>query len=274
MKNILKFALIALFGGFLLASCQKEKDNTPKKTEKAITLQQMENPDNPYDKQGKLHNEMLDYVAKTTDISSAKELTSEDMIGVVKKFYDVKKMDFSSRQMKGYEELFSIYAELGYGNGTAMLDSKLCEWFPALCNAGPGPYLPAPDMPLFLLDSDDGGTSTGRTLNFIDSVKVIESKILANKDLSDKQRRAFLCRSSVARFSAGYWHNVLTIQKENSPYYESIQALEGPCVTCDVLGGDAAGAAVGALVGGVGAGPGAAIGSLAVATEKLIRWLW
>lgn len=274
MKNLLKFALIVLFGSIVLTSCHKEKDDTPQKVEKTVTLKQMENPDNPYDKQGRLHNELLDYTAATIDISSAKELISEDMIDLVKKFYAAKKMDFSSQQMKGYEELFSIYAELGYGDGygSGTIRSRLCERYPFLCTTGP--YAPVPDIPIFLLDGENGGTSTGRTLKFIDSVKTIESRILANKDLSDKQRRAFLCRSSVARFSAGYWHNVLKIQKENSTYYESIQALDGPCITCDVLGGDAAGAAVGALVGGVGAGPGAAIGSLAVATEKLIRWLW
>lgn len=271
MKSILKFATAAIFGGIILTSCHKDKNDIPQKVEKKITLNQMQNPDNPYDEQGKIHNEFLDYAAKAIDIGSTKEMTSKTTLDLVKRFYTLKQMNLGARQMKAYEELFRNYAESGIGNdgGVSALKSQWCEYFPGLCD------ILRTCLPTILLSKTNGGTSTGRTLKFIDSVKQVERKIFLDKGYTDKERKALLSLASVARFSAGYWHNVAKIKKENSPYYKSIQVLAlSDCPACDVVMGDAVGAAVGSAIPAVGTGAGAAIGSLAVATAKIINWLW
>lgn len=271
MKSILKFAAAAILGGIILTSCHKDKNDIPQNVEKKITLNQMENPDNPYDEQGKIHNEFLDYAAEAIDIGSTKEMTSKATLDLVKRFYTSQQMDFDARQMKAYEELFRNYAESGIGNdgGVIALKSRWCEYFPGLCD------VLKTCLPTFLLSKTNGGTPTGRTLKFIDSVKQVERKILLDKDYTDKERKTLLTLTSVARFSAGYWHNVTKIEKGNSPYYKSIQAPAlSDCPTCDIVMGDAVGAAVGTIIPAVGTGTGAAIGSLAVATAKVINWLW
>src|SRR5699024_5803058 len=203
---------------------------------KKVTFDQMENPDNPYDEQGKIHNEFLDYTAEAIDISSTKEMTSKETLDLVKRFYASKQMDFDARQMKAYEELFNNYAESGIGNdgGVSALKSRWCEYFHGLCD------VLRTCLPTILLSKTNGGTSTGRTLKFIDSVKQVERKILSDKNYTDKERKGLLSLTSVARFSAGYWHNVDKFEKGNSPYYKSIQALAASdCPTCDVVMGDA-----------------------------------
>ena len=83
-----------------------------------------------------------------------------------------------------------------------------------------------------------------------------------------------LVQLSVARHSAGYWHNVVNIQKEKSPYYNdwiNVDAQLADCKLCDVVGADAVGGLVGSLGGPAGAAGGAAVAS---AASVLDFWPW
>lgn len=269
MKNLQHIILLALFSTLFLASCDESGLSTQpaESQEREISATEMAHQENPYDKQGAIHNEFLDYFITHRDTSEV--INPEKMLAIYKGFYASKNMEFGDKQIAGYRELFHTYGEIASIGGP--YTEFLCEEFPFICDIlTPSPTIP---LPVGLLDEDNGGTSTERTLQFIKAVKTNENKISSDKDLTEEQKKVLLTQHAVARYSAGYWHNVWAIQKDESGYYGPFQEIEAAqvCGTCDVVGADAAGAAVGALVGGVGAGPGAAVASAAAVIEK---WFW
>ncbi|SFC59007.1 hypothetical protein SAMN05421747_115100 [Parapedobacter composti] len=274
MKNLLNTIAIALISLFIFTSCDKADDIPMEKKEREISNTQMQNPKNPYDKEGEQHNAFLDYFIAKAD--GSKEMNREKMLKIYADFYASQKMEFGDEQIAGYGELFDAYSEMNIGVPSSNFPPQFCRWFPVICDIlTPSPTFPYP-LPLGLLNEDNGGTSTDRTLTFIDAVKENEAKILADKELSEEQQKALLNQHAIARYSSGYWHNVSAIQQGKSGYYEAFQEAHAAkvCHTCDVVGADAAGAAVGALVGGVGAGPGAGIASGAALLEKAWNWFW
>src|SRR5690606_6884890 len=132
---------------------------------------------------------------------------------------------------------FDTYAEMGIGGPAPTFPANFCRWFPGICDIfTPSPTFPY-GLPLPMLSKDNGGTSTDRTLKFIEAVKEIENKILNDKTLSEEQQKALLNQQAIARYSAGYWHNVNAIQKDKSGYYDAFQNVEAAkvCHTCDVV---------------------------------------
>lgn len=274
MKNLLNTIAIALIALFMFTSCDKTDEMPVEQQEREISNAQMQNSKNPYDKEGELHNAFLDYFIAKAD--GRKEMNREKMLVIYTDFYTAQKMEFGEEQIAGYQQLFDIYAEMNEGERHWSFPPQLCRWFPALCFVlTPSPTFPHL-LPVGLLEEGNGATSTERTLKFIDAVKENEANILADKELSEEQRKALLNQHAIARYSSGYWHNVSAIQQGKSGYYEAFQEADAAkvCHTCDVVGADAAGAAVGALVGGVGAGPGAGIASGAALLEKAWNWFW
>lgn len=274
MKNLLNTIAVALIALFMFTSCDKTDEMPVEQQEREISNAQMQNSKNPYDKEGELHNAFLDYFIAKAD--GRKEMNREKMLKIYADFYASQKMEFGEEQIAGYEELFDAYSEMNIGVPSPNFPPQFCRWFPVICDIlTPSPTFPYL-LPLGLLNENNGGTSTDRALKFIDVVKENEVKIMASKELSEEQKKALLNQHAIARYSAGYWHNVSAIQQNNSGYYDAFQEADAAkvCHTCDVVGADAAGAAVGALVGGVGAGPGAGIASGAALLEKAWNWFW
>ncbi len=275
MKTLQNLMSVLLISALSFTSCNKAEDvELIQKVEVEVTTKQMQNEKNPHDQEGALHNSYLDFFAKKMD--GKKEMNQDKLLKLYSEFYASQKMDFGDEQINGYKKLFEAYDMMAIGRPLPVLPTNLCRWFPAICDLfSPSPTFPF-GLPTGLLNEDNGGTSTERTLKFIEQIKANETKLLADKSLTEEKREALLSQHAVARYSAGYWHNVNAIQKSKSPYFETFQEadVQALCHTCDVVGADAAGAAVGALVGGVGAGPGAAVASGAAVLEKAWKWFW
>ncbi|WP_461533919.1 hypothetical protein [Sinomicrobium sp.] len=255
MKNL--FFTTALILGSLMISCDttqadEDLDLTQKKEEREITAKEMCNEKNPYDEQGVIHNELLDfYIAHTEDV---KDINPDRWIAITKEFYESKKMDFNTVDIGTFKEAIYIFEEANmYGDNLIL---NLCEYVPFLCNIGtPGPYNPSPTWPDPFFNSegndDENLTDTERALNYLQSIKTEENKILENSELNDEERIALLNYTAVARYSAGYWHNVMRVQKSKSDWYEfaeqSVAAI-GPCYLCDVVRVDAVATAVGSAL--------------------------
>ncbi|WP_196937443.1 hypothetical protein [Sphingobacterium pedocola] len=274
MKTLQNLILIALLSTFTLTSCQKDEIPGSKVEEREISTKQMQNGKNPYDEQGVLHNAFLDHFIAKAD--GKKEMNPDKMLSIYASFYAANKMEFGDEQIAGYQKLFNAYGELKIGRPVPPFPLNFCRLFPAICDIlTPSPTFPFA-LPTGLLNGQNGDSSTERTLKFIEAVKMTEANILADKELSEDHKKVLLNQHAIARYSAGYWHNVSAIQKGKSGYYDDFQDADiaALCHVCDVVGADAAGAAVGALVGGVGAGPGAGIASGAAVLEKAWNWFW
>jgi hypothetical protein len=112
MKKII-FAVIGtvLVAGGIFYACQKEeKSGTTLVDTKMPEYKVMPRPDNPYDFIGKLHNEGLDYIAKTRNL---KELNAKDINNAVNEFL-VRRIpnytEFSYEEMKQHLENTDIFA--------------------------------------------------------------------------------------------------------------------------------------------------------------------
>jgi hypothetical protein len=283
LREVFKLTFIALFSVVILASCSDINsgidEEEPKETE--ITAEQMRNSESPYDEEGAMHNKFLDYFVEATAEDTA--ITQERAAIVIEEFYADNDMEFTGEHMQGYGQLFEAYTELGMGSPRMIFPSptdELCRWFPVLCDIfnPTGPFIPFA-LQTDILNGENGGTSTERTLRFIETTKKQEAQVMASSELGDEHKNALLAQYAVARYSAAYWHNAEFIQQEKNGYYDSIidadsdgDAVELACNTCDVVGADAGGAAVGALIGGpVGAGVGAGVASAAAIIEI---WFW
>jgi len=275
MKTLQNLMSVLLISALSFTSCNKAEDvEVVQKVEVELNNKQMQNEKNPQDHEGAMHNTFLDFFSKSFD--GTKEMNQDKLLKLYSEFHTSQKIAFGDEQIKGYKKLFETYDMMAMGRPIPVLPPSLCRWFPAICDLlSPSPTFPF-GLPVGLLNEDNGGTSAERTLKFIEQIKVNEAKLIADKSLSEEKRKALLSQHAVARYSAGYWHNVNAIHKSKSPYFEPFQSedIQAICHTCDVVGADAAGAAVGALVGGVGAGPGAGIASGAVVLEKAWNWFW
>ena len=279
LRKLFSLTLIALFSVVIFASCSdiNSSTNIEKPKEREVTVEQMSNPESPYDKEGAMHNKFLDYFAEATAKDTA--ITQERTAIVIEEFYADNDMEFTDEHMQGYRQLFEAYTELGMGSPRVIFPSPsddLCRWFPVLCDIlnPTGPFIPFA-LQTDILNEENGGTSTERTLRFIETTKKQEAQVLASKELKDEHKNALLSQYAIARYSAAYWHNAEFIQKEENGYYDSIieaDAIALACGTCDVVEADAAGAVVGSLVPGVGTGAGAGVASAAAALEKLWEW--
>ena len=278
LRKIFSLTFIALFSVVLLASCADiNSETTDKPREEEITAEQMRNSESPYDEEGAMHNKFLDYFVEATAEDTA--ITQERAAIVIESFYADNDMEYTGEHEQGYGRLFEAYTELGLGLPGPIFPTptdELCRWFPALCDIfnPTGPFIPFA-LQTDILDEENGGTSTERTLMFIETTKKQEAQVMASSELGDEHKNALLAQYAVARYSAAYWHNAEFIQQEENGYYNSIveaDAVAKACNTCDVVGADAGGAAVGALIGGpVGAGIGAGVASAAAIIEI---WFW
>ncbi|MFA5669101.1 MAG: hypothetical protein WC967_07645 [Balneolaceae bacterium] len=280
-NKIFSVTTMALFGLLLLISCDEISSSADKikPEEIEIKTEQIQNAKNPYDEEGQIHNKFLDYFVEATAKDTA--VDQKRALVLIENFYAQNEMELGREQIQGFNQLFEAYSELGLGLPGPIFPTPtdiLCRWFPTVCDIlnPSGPFLP------YALNNDDlgeenGGTSTERTLKFIETTKAQEAMVLESKELDDEHRNALLAQYAIARYSAAYWHNVENIQQQKSGYYtsliESDNAIASKCHTCDVVGADAAGAAVGSVVPGVGTGVGAGVASAAAAIEKLFT-LW
>ncbi|RAV30541.1 hypothetical protein [Sinomicrobium soli] len=253
-KSFLKTALITCTVLTGMISCDNvEEDLIPEQEEeREITAQEMRNEKNPYDKQGILHNELLDYYIEHTD--DVKDITPDRWIVITKAFYDSKKMDFEAVNIENYKENLHLYEKAAMNSSDLSFD--LCKYVPILCDGGStGPYDPTPAFPgPFFSDdgnADNDSTHTNRVVEYLRAVRAEEDKILANTKLSDEERIALLNYTAVARHSAGYWHNVMHVQKSKNNWYGyaiQSEAAARPCLACDAIYADALGTAVGTVL--------------------------
>lgn len=270
MKNTIKLGTF-LLSLFILTACSKNEDTKISSTEQEITTSQIENKANKLDYVGELHNKMMDYFATNVDKSNNK-LNIEDFVNVYTKFARENKINFDDEQRMNVINSYNQMREMmGAQQSLANIQPEMCKRFPALCNlTGTGPYNPNPIN--FL--SEGSGNSYQSTLNYIAAIKDIEDKVLKSKEINDKDLEAILSFYSVARHSAAYWHNVEFVQKEKSYWYNKEVAEAAkvrPCVNCNVVNADIAGAVVGSLGGPIGSLGGAAVFSIAA---KNFGWRW
>ena len=277
LNKLFNITLMALCGMLMFISCDEINSTTEKEPpqETEITVKQIQNSENPYDEEGAIHNEFLDYLVE--EIGDTKTLDEEKTMDIIKNFYEENKMEFGGEQSQGFSQLFSAYGQLGQpGPLFPSPVDELCRWFPALCDIfnPTGPFIPYA-LQTDILNDENGATTTERTLKFIEATKEQESKALADREIEEEHRTALLAQYAIARYSAAYWHNAEYIQKESNGYYGDLtdgDAIAKACHTCDVVGSDAAGAAVGSLVPGVGTGVGAGVASAAAVIEKIWSW--
>lgn len=271
MNKFFSFTLTALFGILLLISCDSvNNDKKDQPEEREITASQIENPDNPFDKEGAIHNDFLDYFGEATAADTA--LNQEQILEVIREYYARSEQEFGEEQAAAYARLFESYGELGIAGPIFPRPSDIfCRWFPQLCDIfnPSGPFIPFA-LKTGSMNPENGGTSTERTLKFAEEVKALEGKLLDSEEIDGSAKEALLAQYAIARYSAMYWHNVST-QQVKSVYTEEFVEAEAAavCHTCDVVTADAAGGALGSVIPGVGTGVGAGVASAAAILEKI-----
>ncbi len=270
MKNLLNITLSTIVALFFMTSCEKNDgaEIVPEK-EVEISNKEMANDKNPYDKTGAIHNEYLDFFIK--NVNTSEEINLDRVLLITEKFYAENELDYGGDEKERYVALFNTYAEAQEIGGPVI--DYICRQYPWICDIiTPSPFNPLPDFNF--LSSSNGGTSTDRTLEFIEKVKSAEVKLINDERLEGKELETVLNYFAVARYSAAYWHNVAYVQKGRSPWHGPFTEAEAAeaCHVCDVVGADAAGAVVGGIAGPVGAGVGAGVASAGAVLEKLWRW--
>ncbi len=265
----------------VVVSCDQEDDNTPlpiEKKEREIKVSEMRYEKNPYDDQGMLHNEFLDFFITRVDLSS-KEMNREKLFSLIEEFHSVKKIDFEASDIEIYHKVFDFYAEAKIHYPGSESISRLCKYFdiPILCDIIKWPF-----PTLLTLDDVEEGEATDRILKYIEEIKAAEAKILEDTRMDEIEKYALLNYATVARHSAAYWHNEMHVLKSQSNWSNADESLAAEycwkCVGKSDVEGAIGGAITGAFAGGVGAGPGAGIGagaaSAASAVVEFFDWLW
>lgn len=261
MKKVFNIALSSIFALLLMTSCDKEEAKIIPEQEKEISNKEMAYEKNPYDKGGEIHNDFLDHFIK--NFKSSEEINSDELFNHVKSYFEKNKMEFGEEEQSNYFEAMKGYSDLKIG--TTPISVNLCRYFPYICDL----LTPSPFNPQMLsINNSNGGTSTSQTLSFIANVKKEEDKTMADKKMSDEDKRILLSYYSVARHSAGYWHNVNSIEKGSSPWSKHVNTTR-PAAFKDVVAADAAGTAVGNWLGGPGLGD--VLGGIASALAYLER---
>lgn len=261
MKKVFNIALSSIFALLLMTSCDKEEAKIIPEQEKEISNKEMAYEKNPYDKGGAIHNDFLNYFIK--NIKSSEELNADELFNHVKTYLEKNKMEFGEKEQANFSEAMKGYSDLQIG--TAPIYINLCKYFPFICDIlNPSPFNPQ----MISVNNSNGGTSTSQTLNFIASIKKEEDKVIADRKMSDEDKRILLSYYSVARHSAGYWHNVNSIKKESSLWSKHVNTPR-PAALKDVVAADAAGTAIGTFIGGPGLGN--VLGGIASALAYLER---
>jgi hypothetical protein len=273
IKNLSAVVIALLFTG-----CQEVVKPDPINL-RQISNEEIENKENPYDEVGKIHNQYLDYFGeRLPQLREDGQITRDEIISVTIGFHkDVLNKNLNQKDLIPLLEVYAIMErENKKGTPKPVFLRDICKWIPSFCDTW---QFPLPELPFnFLISSEpsnknDWEEARKNIIFSIENLKSYEQKSL--KTLKGENLKLALEVSAVARYSSIYWYNVRYAFDSTHPWTDAVQGEPAAiCVTCDILGGDAAGAAVGALVGGVGAGPGAAVGSAAVAGEAFIRWLW
>lgn len=262
-------AALAICMVFSFTHCDVD-DDTPPEKEKAITALQMSNPDNPFDAEGAAHNDFLDYFIANADLSQS-EWDRDDWFAILESYHASKGQVFTTEFQDYYDQFINVYKEAG-AIPCANWPYDICLCLPWLCD---WIITGLPLLPFTLPDPNSSETEYERNLAFIGELKFLELQVLEDDSLSTATRDVYLKYYAVARYSAGYWHNVINVEQAESQWYELLDLNSGrQCVSCDIINADAAGAAVGALIAGPpGALAGAAAASAAVAVEHLLKLL-
>lgn len=263
MKKVFNIALSSVFALLLMTSCDKEETKIIPEQEKEISSKEMAYEKNPYDKEGVIHNDFLNYFIK--NLESPKELNADELLNLVQSYFKENKMEFGEEEQSNYFKVIQGYSDLQIG--IAPIANNLCKYFPYICDLlKPSPFNPVPSMNFF--KNPNGGTSTSHTLSFITDVKKEEDKVMADEKMNDEDKRILLSYYTVARHSAGYWHNVKSVQKESSLWSKHVNTTD-PAALKDVIAADAAGTAIGTFVGGPGLG--SVLGGIASAIAYINR---
>lgn len=256
MKKVFNIALSSVFALLLMTSCDKEEAKIIPEQEKEISSKQMAFEKNPQDKDGAEHNAFLDYFGKNVNLSA--EVNSDIVMKSVKGFHEKNNMEFGDEELYRYTTIIEEIKVQQIGGPATEYD--ICKRYPGICDLMDRLQS---ELPTQMLDASNGGTSTKRTLGFIERLKAEETKVMADTKLSDEEKEAALSFYSIARHSAAYWHNVAHVAKDRSPWFDSFNAeVEAKCHTCDVVAADAAGSIFGPW--------GAGIASAAVVVEKVL----
>lgn len=267
-KRHFKFSLGIFCGLLLFISCDDINSSTEKEppVEQEITVQQMQNKNNPFDQQGVVHNEFLDYFGNQAAEDTA--ISERQLLSLLSQFYEKKGREFGDERNQFYLRFFDALQEMNIGGPVSEfpnLATSICEQYPDICDVlnAKEEYQPY-QVQIQLLNEDNEGSATEKVLKFIATTIEQETMLMRDKNIEDGVKNAILSQLSVARFSASYWHNMLYIQKDKNPLYkgwiDADSKLEyrqyGDVVRAD---------AVGALVGSVG-GPVSSLGGAAIAS--------
>lgn len=274
----MNLCLAVLLGTFAFTACSdvantnEKKDDGP--AEREVTVQQIENPENPFDNEGAVHNKFLDFYEQ--QMKPGETLTNENALTAVEAFYEENNMELTSENIQAYLGLFRTFQEMGIQDGMAGQALKdICDWLPAFCNPGGVPGGTPPYNPHALntggIGAGEGSSATENLLRFVNDLRDTETEILRDKELTEEQRDALLAFHAVARYSAMYWHNVYNVYKDKNGYYSMLAEVQErneaaglkSCAYCDVIKADALGGLRGALFGPVGIGVGAGVASAA-----------
>jgi hypothetical protein len=249
-----------------LTSCTEELESIIDRSAKEITNTQMSNPKNPYDDEGRIHNQYLDYFGtRLSAIKEDGELTSEEIKKVTTEFY--LKFLNEEKDSKDLDSVMRIFDKVGFGGQgkSQNILPDICKYFPSLCELLEFPY---PELPFDLLIANGGSevrweTAYEESLASIENLRAYEEKITGTS--KGDELRLMYC--AVARWSTGYWYNAQYFRDSNNAWSELFTDQIVHCATCDIIAGDTGGAAIGSLGGPIGAGIGAGIASAAVAIE-------
>ncbi len=259
MKKLMNFSCVAILLFTLATSCTKDK-NAPKpvaEANRSITAEQMANPQNPFDRQGVIHNEFLDFYIQNTD--PGQKLTQKEAVSLFQKFSEENQLEGTQKNKEAFLVVYQGSQERIKIGG--LFDDFLCKYFPALCriinHPGPGPTFPGP---IFLngLDMSNKTTARKNVMSFIKQIKTTEGNIVNSKKgrQYSKADTIQLLYCAIARYSSAYWYNAAYVQTENNPWIGTLPEaqLAEFCWGC-IIEADATGAAVGYALGGPIAGP-------------------
>lgn len=269
MKTFQKCFAAALAIGMVFSFIQCDLlPDPPVEKEKAISTMQMSNPANPFDADGVAHNDFLDFFIANADLSQS-EWDRDDWFAILESYHGSRGQAFTTEFQDYYDQFINVYKE-AYTIPCPNWPRSICQCLPWLCDII---ILDLPFLPLTAPDPNSDVTEYERNLAFIEEVKILESQVLEDDSLSMATRDVYLKYYAVARYSAGYWHNVINVEQELNPWFEYLDLSGGrESELNDILAADAAGAAIGALLGGPpGALAGAAAASAGAALEHIMK---
>lgn len=231
MKNLLKVSSIAFVALAIFTSCEDDDNNViieEKEIEEAISLQEIQNNNNPYENQGEIYTGLLNSmeqeqtlgdwnIPKLTEYNGG---TKEWNVGQINRnqpengwsledLNDLAMQYYQSNSAINTHSQEQLFMQLDIIASLEMVSPKHeCELYPERC-------FTYPDEEEALNPNEDV-SPRDRVINFINLMIEKESNIMENEELEDIQKRNQLVTSSIMRHTAVYWFNQTRKEEESN----------------------------------------------------------